>query len=325
MQRATDKSSASRHFRLEQVADGVYAAVAIKGGAAFSNAGIVDLGDCTLIFDTFETPRAAKDLKAAAEHLTGRPATYVVNSHFHLDHWLGNQVFAAHATIIATHRTHEQMPEMADFMMGYKKDPSELKEMLRKDQERLETETDARRRETLESAISRWQVALESLPILDLEFPNQTFDGKLVFHGTRRRAELITHGSGHTSDDCFLVLPVEKVAFLGDLAFFQRQPFMAHCDPAAWVAQLEKLEQSDVETFVPGHGLVGTKADITLERRYITALEALVSWAIQEDESVEAILQRRLPAPFDAWSDDGTPLEGNVRLLHQRLSGPGAG
>ena len=36
---------------------------ASAGGAAYSNAGIVDLGDLTLVFDTFQTPQAAQDLK----------------------------------------------------------------------------------------------------------------------------------------------------------------------------------------------------------------------------------------------------------------------
>ena len=62
----------SDHFELVQVAEGVHAAIARPGGAAFSNAGIVDLGDLTLVFDTFETPVAARDLKAAGESLTGR-------------------------------------------------------------------------------------------------------------------------------------------------------------------------------------------------------------------------------------------------------------
>jgi glyoxylase-like metal-dependent hydrolase (beta-lactamase superfamily II) len=77
---------ASEHFELKQVAEGVYAAIGIAGGAAYSNAGIIDLGGQTLIFDAFHTPQAAEDLLAAAKDLTGRSATYVVNGHNHADH-----------------------------------------------------------------------------------------------------------------------------------------------------------------------------------------------------------------------------------------------
>ena len=97
------------HLQLEQIAEGVYAVIARKEGAAHSNAGIVDLGDRTLIFDALGTPKAAEELRVVAEDLTGRPATYVVNSHVDHDHWLGNQVFGADAIIVSTVETRKRM------------------------------------------------------------------------------------------------------------------------------------------------------------------------------------------------------------------------
>ena len=108
-----------KHFRLEQIAAGVYAAVALTEGAAHSNAGIIDLGDRTLIFDTLGTPKAAEELRVAAEHLTGRAVTCIVNSHVDHDHWLGNQIFASDMTIISTTRTRERMTtKAADYIIG---------------------------------------------------------------------------------------------------------------------------------------------------------------------------------------------------------------
>ena len=83
---------------------------------------------------------------------------------------------------------------------------------------------------------------------------------------------------------------------------------------------LKRLSFGLVETFVPGHGPVGTRADIALEKEYITTLEILVAQAIRDDITVEEVLERRLPSPFDAWSLDGTPLETNVRVLYELLS-----
>ncbi len=314
----------SDHFQLEPVAKGVYAALSIKGGGASSNAGIVDLGDRTLIFDTFETPRAAADLASAAEELTGHPVTYVVNSHAHADHWLGNQVFAPHVSIVATHATREQMGEVAQNMQKLAQDPSELQEYIQQDQARLAASDDERERATLEHSIARWYHVLAGLPTLKPRLPNHTFAGKLTFYGSERKAELLATGHGHTPGDCLLVLPEEKVAFTGDLAFFGRQPFMAHCDPEGWVAQLEALERSTIETFVPGHGPLGDKGDIALQKRYLVTLQAWVARAVEAGQAVEDLLQQPLPAPFDAWSLDGLPKEINVRLLYQRASGQDA-
>ena len=321
MQPASQIMPISEHFALEQVADGVYAAVGIKGGAAFSNAGIVDLGDRTIVFDTFETPRAAKDLRIAAEGLTERPVTAVIISHDHPDHWLGNQVFADHAPIISTHRIREGMLGMQDEFESTPEALAEWDSWIQEQNESLKNETDPRSQKDLEASIARWQYMREALPRLELVFPSQTFEQKLVFHGTQRTAELLTRGAGHTASDCFLVLPSDKVAFIGDLGFFHRQPFMPFCDPQAWVVQLETLEGSDIQTFVPGHGPVGTKAELALQRQYIEMLEKLVSQAVQGGKPVEAILEKRLPPPFDDWSAKGTPLDANVHFFYQRLAG----
>lgn len=309
----------SEHFTLEELAGGVYAAIAIKGKAAFSNAGIIDLGDRTIVFDAFEAPIAAQDLRRAAESLTGRPVTTLVISHGHDDHWLGSQAFAG-ATIVSTPAVRRQIVASVAEIEEDKANPGEIESIIREQRERLEGETDERRRADIAHTIARWQYALQALPTLDPVCPHQTFDSRIVFHGARRRVELITQGKGHTSSDCYLILPEAKLAFVGDLAFFGRQPFMVYGDPRAWVAQLEGFERSEIEVFVPGHGPVGTKADVALEREYILLLEAWVAQAVERGEPVEEVLKRPMPAPFDAWSADGLPAEHNVRALYERMS-----
>ena len=93
-----------RHLEIQKITDGVYAAIHRNGGHGICNAGIIDLGDATVIFDCMLTPAAALELKDAAKELTGREAKYVVNSHYHNDHIRGNQVFT-NATIISTNKT----------------------------------------------------------------------------------------------------------------------------------------------------------------------------------------------------------------------------
>ena len=95
----------SKHFRLQQLAEGVCAVIHIDGGMAIGNAGIVDLGDRTLVYDTLFTPQAGEDLRSAAEALFGRPADAVIDSHSHNDHIWGNQSFGSDTDIIASEET----------------------------------------------------------------------------------------------------------------------------------------------------------------------------------------------------------------------------
>lgn len=322
MQQKNNTTVASEHFELTQLAEGVYAAIATEGGAAFSNAGIVDLGDQTLIFDTFETPQAANDLQVAAQHLTGRPATYVIISHCHADHWCGNQVFSPQVPIMTTHAILEEMPECIDWLQELKETPSELEKAIQESQESLKSESDPRQRASLERSITRMGHWLTTLPTLEFRFPNQTFSGKLIFHGAQRTAELIEVAPGHTASDAYLFLPGDRITFMGDLGFFQCQPFMVYCDPQAWGAQLAEMEQSDAEAFVPGHGALGTKADLALQRQYIKLILDLVAQALDKGLSVEETLQKTLPAPYDAWLHGSIARwEANIHSTYERLAG----
>src|SRR5512143_2185534 len=99
----------SSHFSVYELSDGIFAAIAVEGGAAVSNAGILDLGDRTLVFDTFLTPQAGYDLRLAAQQLTGREPELVINSHYHNDHIWGNQAFGPQTLFVSTAQTLDLM------------------------------------------------------------------------------------------------------------------------------------------------------------------------------------------------------------------------
>lgn len=320
MGHTTQPIPTSEHFEIQELAQGIYAAIAREFGAAFSNSGIIDLGDLTLVFDSFETPKAAEDLKAAAKSLTGRPPAYVVNSHHHADHWFGNQVFAGHATIISTHKTRDLMPICLEELKTLKQNPSELSASIEENLQLLEAENNPKKRTAIEGHVARLRHSLESLPTLNLKLPNQTFESKIVFYGSQRSADLLALGNGHTSGDCFLVLPEEKIAFLGDLAFFRRQPYLEDCDFTAWKNILEEISQSKLKTFIPGHGPVGKKTDLLLLLQYLNALEELVVQVKQAGGSLEDALEISLPEPFVEWQHTGQHrFEENVRFLFQSV------
>ena len=302
----------SEHFTLHQLADGIFAAIATELGAGFSNAGLVDLGDRTLIFDAFENPLAAEDLLKASIHITGRSPSMVILSHWHPDHWGGLQVFAG-SSLLATHDTHKAMIPLCAEMLADKQNPSRMEQVLQETEAQLAVETDPAKRHTLQVSIARQRHDLQALPTLEPTLPNQTFAGKIIFHGIKRTAELVATGKGHTLSDCILRLPQERLAFIGDIGFFQSQPFMPYGFPDKWVTLLKNMARWDIDTFVPGHGPVGSKADLALEAEYILALEALVRQVVQAGGSVEEALRQRLPAPFDAWQATGHRFEANVR------------
>jgi len=60
----------SKHFQIERLADGVYAAVASEQGYAICNAGIIDIGDRTILFDTFISRSIISLFRVWLEHFS---------------------------------------------------------------------------------------------------------------------------------------------------------------------------------------------------------------------------------------------------------------
>jgi glyoxylase-like metal-dependent hydrolase (beta-lactamase superfamily II) len=69
-----------------------------------------------LVFDTDTRPSSARLILAEIRKLTDKPVRYVVNSHWHPDHWSGNEVYAdafPGLEIIATRYTRDVMQNVA--------------------------------------------------------------------------------------------------------------------------------------------------------------------------------------------------------------------
>jgi cyclase len=80
-----------------QIAKGVYLfQTTAYGDVGFGGNSIVILTDeGVVVFDTSGTPASGKAILDGIQQLTNKPVLYVINSHWHWDHWGGNQVFPA--------------------------------------------------------------------------------------------------------------------------------------------------------------------------------------------------------------------------------------
>ena len=78
-----------------EVADGIYlyrTAPYDEVGLDGNSIAIIE-NDGVLVFDTNGTPSAAAAVLADIRTLTSQPVRYVVNSHWHWDHWYGTEVY----------------------------------------------------------------------------------------------------------------------------------------------------------------------------------------------------------------------------------------
>ncbi|HEX4606129.1 MAG TPA: MBL fold metallo-hydrolase, partial [Candidatus Angelobacter sp.] len=98
----------------QKVAEGVYlfATTPYADVGLSGNSVAILSDDGVLVFDSNGTPETAATVLAEIRKLTNKPVRYLVNSHWHWDHWGGNQVYLAAfpALQIITHaKTRELM------------------------------------------------------------------------------------------------------------------------------------------------------------------------------------------------------------------------
>lgn len=293
------KAKASENFALQELAPGVWAAIHNdQYGKAICNAGIIDLGDKTLVFDPFMTPQAAKELRIVAEQLTGKPVTIVVNSHFHNDHIRGNQVFVPMANIISSNYTREQIAKIEPEQQEWERHHAPA---LLKATKKIYSSSSGLDREELSLWIGYYEGMMESIDILKITLPDIVFNDSLWIFGSERNVKLVEYKNCHTASDVAVIIPSEKIAFLGDLLVVQRHPWMSDGEPASWQKNLGNLyDDKSITTYVPGHGAVCDKGGLKNLQEYFTNIQRLATTAMA-DSTQSQLLTQPIPKQYQNW------------------------
>lgn len=308
----------SKHFDIHNLADGVYVAIATNGGWAICNAGLIELGGQLLVFDTFVTPQAARDLLQFATDYFGRSPQLVINSHYHNDYIWGNQAFAPEASILSSARTRELILTAGREELDW--NAANANQRLASLRAEFEKTDDARQRQELSLWIGEYEGIAAALPGLTVRAPGITFDGRLELFGDKRGCQLLTYAGGHTASDTILYLPQEGIVFMADLLFVGCHPYLADGDPGELLAALREIGRLDARSFVPGHGPVGTLEDVKLLIAYIEdCLEVAGRLVKVGSAGEEAIRELAVPAPFQSWQLSQF-YRANLRFVCERLA-----
>lgn len=286
-------------FRIEPLVGGVYAAIATDEVWSLGNAGIVDLGDVSLVFDTFSSPQAATELKQVAEQLTGHPVGWVINSHWHGDHWMGNQIFCPESRIIATSHTRQLIEKSAGQLSA---SIERLPAGIRSVREKAAAEADFEKQQALLQRAAVLESELEILKVFDLTLPQITFEKMLTFYGPCRPVSLLCYGEGHTESDAILWLPEEKILFAGDLLLNHEHSWMGDGDPTLWTTYINRLADLHPRLVLPGHGAPGGEEMIPVFQGYLHDVMRLVEDAVVAGKSKEEALAMPIPGPYQDWA-----------------------
>jgi glyoxylase-like metal-dependent hydrolase (beta-lactamase superfamily II) len=296
---ADAETSHDELFELKPVADGVYAAIAAPRYKVNCNAAVILTDDGVVVVDSHSKPSASHALYRQVQAVTRQPIRRIINTHFHWDHWQGNQTYAERfpdLEIIASQRTLENLtsPDAGAGGIPYiTKQVAALPKEIEQLREELARTTDPAKRVRLESNLKQAQDYFDEVRQLRPALPTRTVVDKLTLSEGGREIELMVLGRAHTDGDLFIYLPRERVVATGD-ALIDWMPFINDGYPEDWVRTLNALEGFDFARIIPGHGEVAPREHLAFFRGYLSDLIDAVRGAAAEGASLEE-MKRTLP------------------------------
>lgn len=317
---AQPERSSSQRASITQIAAGVYAWIGANGD---SNAGAVVTADGLLAIDAQQTKALARTFRNAIEEASGKPTAHLINTHFHLDHTAGNVVFAD-VPIIAQDRTLKSMT-------AYLGSTPDNRWVVTDSGEKLRLFFGSNVQELVPAGdpLEQWFSSRMGGPdyeAIELVGPSETIGDHIVFQcpGDTLHAEY--RGPAHCDGDLILYLPRQKIAFLGDLLFVGRFPWLGDCDLDGWIDRLDYVLSLDIDTVVPGHGGLCTLREVAAFRELLGALRAAAELALSSGFSEEATVRDVTLSQYAAMPRYREWLPANLRAAYRYLKrGRGSG
>jgi len=277
------QSSGDGGFDVQKIADSVYAAIRKDppGLMVNSNSVFIVNDDDVVVVDTTLTPSSARATLAELRKLTPKPVKYVINTHWHDDHILGNQVFREtfpDAQFVGHARTEQQLsttgaanrkrmfefaPQMTQqFRMSLEQSKSMAGGTLTEEE-----------RGSYQHDIAVSERFLAEGPGVAIVMPTVVVSDKLALTRGKRTLEILHLGAGHTSEDLVVHLPRERVLITGDLVASPIPLVGSTSHPGEFAVTLEKLIALQPAILIPGHGPALKSLDfVRLEARLLTSL-----------------------------------------------------
>jgi glyoxylase-like metal-dependent hydrolase (beta-lactamase superfamily II) len=282
----------ARLFDLEKVADGIYGAIAQPTAMLNCNAAVIVNRDHVLVVDTHSHPSAAKALiRQIRDEITNLPVRYVVDSHLHGDHAMGNEaypeVFGAGVEVISSVKTREWLEKLG--LPRLKETLDSIPQQIAELRARLEAMKNESERAVLRAHVEGLETYRKEMTPPRVSLPTMTFERRLVIHRGGREIHLLFLGRAHTAGDVVAFVPAERVIATGDL-MHGLLPYMGDGFPDEWPATLRALEALEFDRVIPGHGSIQEGKSVLAQfRGYVEEITDRVARGVERGQTVDEL------------------------------------
>jgi glyoxylase-like metal-dependent hydrolase (beta-lactamase superfamily II) len=254
-----------------KVSDHVYVIPDFNVGAV-PNVGIIVGNRATLVVDTGLGKRNGETVLREVGKVSKNAEAYVVSTHFHAEHALGEAAFPSAKLI----RARAQQRDMDEFGIT-------------------------------PNFANRSPVAADLLKDAAYRKADEIFDAEKTLDLGGVRVRMMWYGGTHTNGDTLIFVEGDNVLFAGDVIMNRR--FLAFNAMAsrvqAWIDSLDKLAPLRAVRIVPSHGEMGDGSLLDRNRTYLRELQTRAAALKSEGKTVDAAADQittELRAKYPDWT-----------------------
>ena len=255
-----------------------------------------------LVVDSCLLPSSTREDIADIKKWTNKPVTYLVNTHWHFDHTLGNATYVAAFPAVQIVATRHTQKAIADWNPGAVERYPGRAERFRKVLESGKNPdgrplTEGERKDYERSLAGLAPVVAEMKDVVQFA-PNVSFDRELLIDLGGRPVEVRFLGRGNTGGDTIVYLPKDKILATGDL-LVHPVPYLFGGFPVDHPKTLRAMAELDATTIVPGHGeILRDKAYIFQVAEFLEAGNAAMEKEVNSGKTLEEV-QASFAKSFD--------------------------
>ena len=231
---------------------------------AGGNLGVSAGEDTVFLVDSQFAPLTPK-IEAAIKAVSPKPVQFLVNTHWHYDHVGGNENLGKTGAVIVAH-------------------------------------DNVRKRMSTDQFMAAFNQAIKASPKAAL--PIVTFAEGMSFHLNGEQIRVVHVPRAHTDGDAIIHFMGSDVVHMGDTFFNGMYPFIDVSSGGSIDGMIAAADQviamtSDRTKIIPGHGPLGSRADLQAYRQMLATVAERVKKAVGEGKSPEDIGKSGLTRDLD--------------------------
>ena len=254
-----------------------------RNNGNMSNSCFVNMGTSYLVIDSGPTYSYALQAYEKMKEIKNLPISYVINTHVHDDHWLGNAYYA----------------QIGVKIIGSAAFKDEAKVEMTRMQMRITPEAYAKTTQ---------------------EFPSVFVEETMLLNIDGKKVHLISvNKKAHTDSDLLVYIPNEKMVFVGDLVFNDRLPSIRDGNLQGWLDALDEVRLMDVDFIIGGHGKIVDRSSVDMTYNYIKTLRKKVVAFIEDGEEIGDVINMTKMEEFKNINFYDSMHRQNVEIAYRML------